>query len=85
MGPHYTTYWYMRHTVTEAMFQQWANCRLKFPHLLAISVARPQKPCDFWLWGYFKSAVYVDNLNNLAKLKDVIRWAYAVFPLGGAQ
>ena len=28
--------------------------------------------CDFWLWSYFKSIVYGDTLNSLAKSKDAI-------------
>ena len=32
----------------------------------------PDPPCDFWLWGYLKSKVYQDVIQDLAALKDNI-------------
>ena len=29
-------------------------------------------PCDFWLWGYLKSQVYIGGVSNLSILKDNI-------------
>lgn len=30
-------------------------------------------PCDFWLWGYLKSRVYINNPQNIHELKENIR------------
>ena len=30
-------------------------------------------PCNFWLWCYLKSQVYVDGVSNLSILKDIIK------------
>ena len=42
-------------------------------------------PCDFFLWGYLKSIVYVDRPRTLGQLKDNIRRAIAEIPLDMLQ
>ena len=31
-------------------------------------------PCDFFLWGYLKSKVYLGGVSNLSVLKENITW-----------
>lgn len=42
-------------------------------------------PCDFYLWGYLKSLVYVDRPRNIAHLKNNIRDAIANIPIDMLQ
>jgi hypothetical protein len=42
-------------------------------------------PCDFFLWGYLKSLVYVDRPRTLAHLKNNIRDAIANIPIDMLQ
>lgn len=37
-------------------------------------------PCDFFLWGYLKSKVYVDKPRTLPDLKEAIRREIAAIP-----
>ena len=42
-------------------------------------------PCDFFLWGYLKSLVYVDRPRTIAHLKNNIRDAIANIPIDMLQ
>ena len=42
-------------------------------------------PCDFFLWGYLKSLVYVDQPRTIAHLKNNIRDAIANIPIDMLQ
>jgi hypothetical protein len=37
--------------------------------------------CDFWLWGYLKSKVFVTKPNTIAQLKNCIRNEVAAIPM----
>jgi hypothetical protein len=37
-------------------------------------------PCNFFLWGYFKSKVYTHRPENFQALKDAIDWEIATIP-----
>ena len=37
-------------------------------------------PCDFFLWGYLKSKVYIDKQRIIPELKEAIRLKIAAIP-----
>lgn len=45
---------------------------------LVLALSLDLHACDFWLWGYFKSKVFVTKTNAVAKLKNYISNQVAV-------
>ena len=37
-------------------------------------------PCDFFLWGYLKSKVYINRPRSIKQLKDAVRQEIAAIP-----